>query len=118
MQISLISNNGIRITSRQLFVKFLFGKFIIATFIPAFALYYIIYSNGVLMGITLLVIFVIAEIVCVWKSTYKVVLSDFIAAVYPVETKDLFYFDSVEELNAAKAKEKEMHKNDKKNEFR
>ena len=108
--IALISKNGIKVKPIQVFVRFLFGKFIINGIVPVLGVMYIFISDGAgITGAMLLLLYLIANFACYGVGQNKTFVPDALAGCYPIDTQEQIFFDTVEELAAAKAAEQRTY---------
>lgn len=108
--IALISKNDIKVKPIQVFVRFLFGKFIINGIVPVLGVMYIFISDGAgITGAMLLLLFLIANFACYGVGQNKTFVPDALAGCYPIDTQEQIFFDTVEELAAAKAAEQRTY---------
>lgn len=106
--LSFLSKNEIRITKLQLFIRFLFGRFIFNGVIPVFAVSYFILGNPT-MSIIILAMWLIANIIVYFYSKQITFVSNSIASVMVVDTAEQIFFDKIEDLNKAREDEKEFY---------
>ena len=98
-KIALISNNNLAITNTQLFARCVIGKIAILGIIPVLSLLYIfLNAGGGLLGSSLLLIVLIAQIVMLTKNKNHEGIADKIAQVYPVNFAETVIYKSKEEL--------------------
>ena len=104
--IALLSKNHIRVKPIQIFVRFLFGKFIINGIIPVIGVMYIFVSEGAGMtGAMLLLLFIIANVACYGIGQNKTLIPDALSGCFPIDLQEQIFFDTEDELIAAKAEE-------------
>ena len=75
--------------------------------------YYIFFANAY-VGLFLLFAVVIGNVACFGLSKNKTFLSDGLASIFPIDMQEFMIFDSLEELQKAKAEEAKIHAKHKK----
>ena len=109
-QLAPLSNSGVKVSTLQLFIRFLFGRFIICGVLPVFAILYVMIDDGnILFSIILLVLILVANIVCYVLSHQRSLISNTIAQCSLVDANEQIFFDNTKQLAAAKAKEYEYY---------
>ena len=106
--IGYVSKSEIRIKPIQLFIKFLFGDFIIDSVMTIIGLYYILWGNGY-AGLILIFVVVIGNIACFALTKERTFLPDALANMFPIDMQEQMLFDTIEELNNAKAEEAKLY---------
>lgn len=112
-QIGYVSKNEVRIKPIQLFIKFLFGEFIINGVMSIMGIVYILNGSGY-VGIFLLFGVVIGNIICFALSKNKTFLADGLANIFPIDMQEQMLFDTIEELQKARAEEAKLYAKHKK----
>ena len=108
--VGLISKNDIRVKPLQIFVRFLFGKFIINGIVPLLGILYIFVSDGAgITGAMLLLLFLIANLACYGVGKNYTFVPDTLSGVYPIDMQEQIFFDSEAQLMAAKAEEQRYY---------
>ena len=105
-KIGLVSTDGTKVEHKQLFMRFLFGKFILTTMIPLYGLVYAFY--GMFYGIYALALVVIIWIIDIALSLFsekKAGIADSIGSCYACDIETSMIFDTIEEINAIKGAE-------------
>lgn len=112
--IGYVTDEGIEVGFKQLFIRFLFGKLIVQGLIPFAGLMYIIIpSYFTIVGVVALLGVPILNMVLMYITPEKRGIHDFIAKCVPVDNSCQIYFKTVDELSKAKAEE-ERNKNERK----
>ena len=106
--IGYVSKNEIKVKPIQLFIKFLFGDFIINSVMLIFGIYYMFWGNGYI-GLLILAIVLFGNIISFALSKNRTFLSDGIANMFPIDMQEQMLFDTVEELQKAKAEEAKLY---------
>lgn len=112
-QIGYVSKSEVRIRPIQLFIKFLFGEFIINGVMCILGLYYIFWGNG-FVGIFLIFAVLIGNVVCFGLTKNKTFLADGLANMFPIDMQEQMLFDTIEELQKARAEEAKLYAKHKK----
>lgn len=110
MRIALINTEGIRVKNINLFVRCLFGIYVVELMIPFYAIFYILSgSPGSIIALAVVSAILIADIMLMMGSRYGQAIHDMIGKTIVVELDGQAIFDTVEELQ--KHKQKEEQKN-------
>lgn len=112
--IGYVTDEGIEVGFKQLFIRFLFGKLVVQALIPYAGIMYIIYpSYYTIVGFVALFGVPILNMLLMYITPEKRGIHDFISKCVPVDNSCQIYFKTVDELSRAKAEE-ERNKNEKK----
>lgn len=94
--IALMHKEGIRVKNIQLFIRALFGKFVVETMLVLFVIIYF----GLLTDITLicLLIYVVAQIICMVSSHSNSPIHDLMAGTVAVDMASQRIFETYDQL--------------------
>ena len=98
--LGLIREDGVRITTLQLFVRTLLGKFTIETMIPVYILLMLFWGTIDLTGTLILAAMLLGQAVCVGMTRNNSAIHDLLAATVVVDMSSQTIFRSREELIA------------------
>lgn len=105
-KISMVDKTGIRVKPMQVFIRFLFGKFLVTTMLPIYGVIFMAFNlTGGLLGFLMAVVILGIDLILALFSDNKAGLASTIASVYSVDGETTMIFDTIEELNAKKAEE-------------
>lgn len=100
LKIGLIDKNGIKINHMQLFIRFLFGKFLISMILPIYGFIYMMFNfTGGLYGFILFAFINLMNILMFFTGKNHAAIPDAISNVYAVNIEETYIFDSIEEKN-------------------
>ncbi len=109
--IGYVTYQDIDPSPKNIFVRFLFGKFIIKAFIPYMGIMLIIYNTGFgIMGLIIALMVFIGNIVMLFVTKDKVGVHDYLARMKPVDNSCQIYCKTVEELSKKKIEEDQLTK--------
>lgn len=111
--IGYVSKNEIKIKPIQLFIKFLFGDFIINSIMTFIGVYYILWGNGY-AGLFLIFAVLVGNLACFALTKSKIFLADALANMFTIDMNEQMLFDTIEELEKAKAEEAKLYTKNKK----
>ena len=107
MRIALINKNGIRVQRINLFIRFLFGIFVIELMIPFYSILYIFSgAPGGIIAVALVLGIVIGNMFLTATSPYGAAIHDLVGGTVVVEFDGQAIFDTEEELKAYQEKER------------
>ena len=110
MRIALINKNGIRVQTINLFIRFLFGIFVIELMVPFYSILYIFSgSPGGIIAVALVLGIFVAELILTSTTPLGTAIHDLVGGTVVVEFDGQAIFDTEEELQ--KFKENERKKN-------
>ena len=110
MRIALINNDGIRVRKINLFIRWLFGVYVVELMIPFYGIIYILSgSPGAMLATGVILGIVTANLILICLTRYGMAIHDLIGKTIVVEYDGQAMFDTVEELNAYKKKEQEKN---------
>ena len=108
MKIGLIDQEGIKANHIQLFIRFLFGKFIILTALPLYGIMFLIFNAfGGGIGLILAVVIILLNFALLIWTKKSQGIADYLGRVYAINIEETMIFSSLEELNHYKALEKQ-----------
>ena len=96
----LISNDGVRVNSMQLFVRSLLGKFTIETMIPVYIVMMVFWGTMGLTGTVILLGIFVAQLCCVGISRNRTAIHDLLVGTIVVDYASQMIFPSTEQLIA------------------
>lgn len=104
--IGYVTEEDIDVKIKNVFIRFLFGKFIVDVFIPFTGILLVIMNTGYgIIGLVCLLGIPIANIVLLLSSKDKRGIHDFIARMKPCDNTCQIYIKTTEELAKCKAEE-------------
>ena len=110
MRIALVSNEGIRVPKINLFIRALFGIYVVELMVPLYGIIYIfsglpgsIVATAVVLGI------VLANMFLIMTNPLGTAIHDLIGKTVVVEFDGQAIFDTVEELQEFKEREKQKN---------
>ena len=107
-KIGLVSNDGVRINPKQVFIRFLFGKYIVATMIPIYALIFLFFNlYGGLLGLITFASVLGIDLLMTLTSPKKAGIANSIASCFACDLDTSMIYDTIEEVNAIKGAEQE-----------
>ncbi len=112
--LGLIDNRGIKVTTLQLFMRFLFGKFIVVSMLPLFLFMYHFFGLFPGYGLILSLLIIVINALMKLFTPNRIGFVDAIGKTYMVENDQQIYVDTLEELSALKIKELEEKEKQKK----
>ena len=110
--IGVVRADGVRISSFQLFVRSIFGKFLMETMIPVFAIMLGFFGVMVGMGIIISILILLIQIVLLIATKTNSAIHDSLAVTAVVDMQTQMIFDSSEDLIAYK---KRLHEEEVRN---
>lgn len=106
MRVGLIDNEGVKVTPIQIFIRFLFGKYIICMLIPIYGFIYMGFNvGGGLLGLIVLVSVPIINLIMTYGTQTKSGIANSIAKVYAIDLDDTYIFKNKEERSRALAEQ-------------
>lgn len=102
--IGLIRSDGVKVSFFQMFVRTILGKCTIETLIPAMLIFTILFNQGSVFDIILLIGLPIVQIVVYFVSKDKTLIHDMMAQTVAVDISSQRIFNSAEELLEYKKK--------------
>lgn len=110
MRIALVNKNGIRVQPINLFIRFLFGIFVIEIMVPFYSIMYIFSgSPGGIIALALVLGIFVSELLLVMTNRFGCAIHDLVGGTVVVEYDGQAIFDTEEELQ--KHLENERKKN-------
>ncbi len=104
--IGYVNEDDLDVSLKNVTIKFLFGKLIVNAVIPYTGVLLIIYQTGlVLIGLAFVLGVPIINLLMLFLTKDKRLLSDYIGKMKPVDNNCQVYFKNIEDLNAAKCKD-------------
>lgn len=103
--IALIDVKGIRITNRQLFIRFLFGKFLLVSMFPIIFFFMHFFNAWPTVGLLLSAGIILTNLIMKFLTENKVGIADAIGKTYMIDNASQVYVNTIEELNALKSEE-------------
>lgn len=103
--IAYLDKKDIQITHIQLFIRFLFGKFIVVSVLPLFCFYLHFFNIWPTYGLVACLAFVIGNLIMKFVTERRVGFADAIGSMYMVENEAQVYVKTTEELSKLKAEE-------------
>ena len=104
--IGYVTDEDVDVKPKNIFVRFLFGRFIIDVIIPFAGVTYILLPTGFgIVGIVLIVGVVLGNIGALCFTKDKRAIHDIVARIKPIDNSCQIYFKTTSELSAARAKE-------------
>ena len=113
--IGYVTDEGIDVDFKTVFIRFLFGKLVVGGLIPysGLMLALLMPTQYTLVGLVALIGVPVLNLILLFTTPEQRGIHDFIAKCIPVDNTCQIYFKTTEELTKAKAEE-EAHKNEKK----
>ena len=109
-KIGFVSTDGTKVEHKQLFIRFLFGKFLLATMIPIYGMIFSFFSAfGGIFGLVFALIIWGIDIGLTLFSEKKAGIANSLGSCYVYDIETGTVYDTIEEINAIKgaaAKEK------------
>ncbi len=102
--IAIIRSDGVKASFFQMFIRTILGKCTIETLIPAMLIFTIIFNQGSLFDLILLIGLPIAQIIIYFVSRDKTLIHDLMAQTVAVDLASQKIFESAEELLEYKKK--------------
>ncbi len=113
-KIALITTNDLKIKFKNLFIRFLIGKLTINYLVPILVLILIFFTGGGSLYLWLILLIIgLANIYTIFGTKRHQSVPDYIAMVFPCDFENQMFFDTIEELNAAKCEENRIKNNNK-----
>ena len=110
MRIALINREGIRVRNINLFIRALFGVYVVELMVPFYCIVYILSgSPGALFTLAILLGILLADVFLVIGTRYGMSIHDLIGKTIVVEFDGQAIFDTIEELEEFKKKEKQKN---------
>lgn len=100
--IALMRQDCVRVKTLAVFVRTIFGKYIVETMFPIFLVVFF-FSGAALLSVILLAVLAIANVVLFFATRNRTPLHDLMAGTVAVDINLQEIFDSVEELEERKA---------------
>lgn len=94
--IALMHKEGIRVKSIQLFIRALFGKFVVETMLVLFVIVY--FGSSTVIGLIFLLIYVVAQIICMISSHSNSPIHDLMAGTVAVDMASQRIFETYDQL--------------------
>lgn len=98
----VVKNNCVRVTNFAMFVRSLLGKFTIELMIPLYVLILILFGNGALVGVIVVIILFIVQLILLFTTENKTFLHDVMSYTVVADKSSQIIFDTEEELIKAK----------------
>ena len=113
--IGYVTDDGIDVDFKTVFVRFLFGKVVIGALVPYSGLMLSIMmpTEYTILGLIALIGVPVLNLLLLYTTPEKRGIHDFLAKCVPCDNSCQIYFDNIEDLVKAKAEEK-RNKNEKK----
>lgn len=97
--IAVMRTNGVKISTLQLFIRAILGKYAFEIMLPVFAVLLVIFANMALFGIVVLGALAIAQTVCILSTrNTRQALHDLLSDTVTVDLASQLIFDTEEEL--------------------
>ena len=94
--IALMHKEGIRVKNIQLFIRALFGKYVIETMLVLFVIVY--FGSSTVIGLIFLLIYVVAQIICMVSSHSNSPIHDLMAGTVAVDMASQRIFETHDQL--------------------
>lgn len=108
LKIGLVSNDGVRVNHKQMFVRFIIGKYIVATMIPIYGLIFLFFNlYGGLLGLIAFASILGIDLLMTLASPKKAGIANSISSCYACDLDTSMIYDTIEEVNAIKGAEQE-----------
>lgn len=102
-KIGLVSTDGTKVEHKQLFIRFLFGKFLLATMIPIYGMIFSFFSAfGGIFGLIFALIIWGIDIGLTLFSEKKAGIANSLGSCYAYDIETGMVYDTIEEINAIK----------------
>lgn len=110
MRIALINREGIRLRNINLFIRCLFGIYVVELMVPFYAVLYIFsMSSGAIFALAIFLGIIVSNLFLMVGSRYGTMIHDLIGKTVVVEFDGQAIFDTVEELEKFKQLEKQKN---------
>lgn len=96
--IALIRSDGVRLTTLQLFVRTVLGKYTVETMIPILIVIMILFANAGIVGTAVLLLILVLQSALFFATANKTVIHDIMAGTVAVDYASQMIFDSAEAL--------------------
>lgn len=97
--IAVMRTNGVKISSLQLFVRAILGKYTFEIMLPVFAVILVVFANMALFGVVVLGVLAIAQTVCILLTrNTRQALHDLLSDTVTVDLASQLIFDTEEDL--------------------
>ncbi len=111
MRLAVISKQGIRVRPMHMFLRFLFGIYVIELMVPFYGILYIFSgSPGGIIAVALILGIFVANLIMTTTTPFGSAIHDLVGGTIVVEYDGQAIFDSVDELNKFKEQEKQKNK--------
>jgi len=108
-RIGLIDKQGIRVKNIQIFIRFLFGKFLVSRILPIYGFIFMVFNlTGGLYGFVLAVGILLCDLGMMIFSETKSGIANAISSTYAVDLEETYIFNTIEELNNKKCEEQRI----------
>lgn len=108
-KIGLIDKQGIRVKNIQIFIRFLFGKFLVSRILPVYGFIFMVFNlTGGLYGFVLAVGILLCDLAMMIFSKTKSGIANAISSTYAVDLEETYIFNTIEELNDKKCEEQRI----------
>ena len=94
--IALMHKEGIRVKNIQLFIRALFGKYVIETMLVLFVIVY--FGSSTVIGLIFLLIYAVAQIICMVSSHSNSPIHDLMAGTVAVDMASQRIFETYDQL--------------------
>ena len=102
--IGVMRTDGVRVSNFQMFVRSIFGKFLMETMIPAFVIFLEMFGVMSGMGIIVTALILIFQVVLLIATKNNSAIHDTLAVTVVVDMQSQMIFDTVEDLIEYKKK--------------
>ena len=102
--IGLVRIDGVQLTTLQLFVRTILGKFTIETMIPVYIIIMILFNSIGIVGIIVLLGILLTQLICLIVTRTNSVIHDMLAGTVAVDISSQMIFRTTEDLIAYKKK--------------
>lgn len=109
LRIGLIDKQGIKVRPRQIFIRFLFGRFLVSRILPVYGFIFMVFNlSGGLYGFLLAVIILACDLLMTLFGKDRAGIANVISSTYAVDMDETYFFNSVEEITAKKCEEQRI----------
>lgn len=98
--LGVVRQDGVKMTTLQLFVRTILGRFTLETMIPVYIILMILWGTVGIIGPAILFVLLIGQLICMGVSRHNAALHDLLAGTVVVDLSSQKVFASTEELLA------------------
>lgn len=108
LKVGLLNNEKYKVTNLQLFIRFLFGKFLVNLLIPIFAVFYYLMTGGNIIALMLVISIPLINIIMVLMTKNENGIANTIGNVVAISMDETYIFETKNDYINAKCEQERL----------